>query len=105
MLVVSLIQLGWSSGLTLVPCELGERFSMSFVEVCRAIDEFNWYAFPISMQKALPIIFINAQEPVALKCFGGIICGRDVFKRVCENELIELVQLMHFRAILYTFFR
>ena len=82
LLAISLVQLGWLCGLAFVPCELSERLSIEFVKVCDAVDELNWYKFSIRMQKMIPIIMINTQEPVALRCFGSIFCGRSVFKQV-----------------------
>lgn len=63
--------------------ELGERMSMSFVEVGDEIGELDWYAFPIEIQKMLPIVLIDSQKPIAIRCFGSIFCGREIFKKVC----------------------
>lgn len=68
--------------LAFVPCELGERVSAAYIEVCDVICKLDWYAFPCEMQKLLPFIMVNAQQPVTLKCFGSISCAREVFKRV-----------------------
>lgn len=53
------------------------------------IDALDWYIFPIEMQKMLPTILIEAQQLVALECFGSILCSREVFKQVSENVDIE----------------
>lgn len=82
LVVLSIVQTIWSSGLAFIPCELGERVTGAFLEICDGISVLDWYAFPIEIQKTLPIIMINAQEPVALECFGSISCGRDIFKAV-----------------------
>ena len=81
-MIIPLVQIGWSSGLAFIPCELSERISIAYDHVYYAIEELDWYAFPIELQKMLPIIMINVQEPVALQCYGSILCGRDVFKKV-----------------------
>lgn len=59
----------------------------AFGEVGDGIDDFDWYAFPLEMQKIVPLLMIYAQEPVAIECFGSIACVRDVFKRVSEPRL------------------
>lgn len=48
------------------------------------IEGLDWYRFPIKLQKMLPIILIDAQQLVALDCFGSITCSREVFKQVRE---------------------
>lgn len=86
---LTVFQIFWSTGLAFIPCELGERTSGTFVEICDEIDNFDWYAFPMKIQKILPLILINAQEPVAIECFGSIACARDVFKRVSKTQIID----------------
>lgn len=75
-----------SFGMNFSFCEIGERVSGAFIEICYGIDELNWYTLPIELQRILPIIMINAQEPVYLECFGSILCARDTFKRVRRNR-------------------
>lgn len=70
----------------------------AYYEICDDICDFDWYAYPIEMQKILPLIMINAQEPVVLECFGKISCARDVFKSVKHITLTHLTQT-HFNFI------
>lgn len=93
LLVISLVQLGWSSSLTFIPCELSERISIAYFEVCDAVDELDWYLFPIEMQKLVPIVMVNSQAPIALRCFGSVFCGRDVFKKVCARKYNNLTNI------------
>lgn len=86
LLAISLVQLGWSSSLTFIPCELSERICLAFENVYETIIELDWYVFPIGMQKMLSIVLIISQDPIALRCFGSIYCGREVFKKVCRSE-------------------
>lgn len=95
LLVISVVQLGWSSSLTFIPCELSERISIAFFDVCDAVDELDFYLFPIGMQKMLPIVLLNSQAPIALRCFGSVFCGRDVFKKVCAQEYINSTVLFN----------
>lgn len=90
---LAIFQIGWSAGLALIPCELGERLTGAFGGICDEIENFNWYAFPIKVQRMLPVILIDAQEPVVLKCFGSISCVRDVFKRVSKMQIITQFEL------------
>lgn len=76
------MQVVWSSALTFIPCELSERVSHAFNGINDMIWTVDWYKFPIEMKKMIPIILIESQSPVSLKCFGSIACDRELFKRV-----------------------
>lgn len=82
MLLVVFIEVAYAFGLLCVACELGERFRNLFDEIAVTIEQFKWYSFPFGMQRILPIIILNAQEPVAIACFGSILCDRKSFKFV-----------------------
>lgn len=87
LVALSLVQIVWSTGLTFIPCEVGERTSAAFFEVYDSINlDLDWYLFPIETQKMLPIILINTQTPVAIEIFGSISCKRDSFKRVSSQH-------------------
>lgn len=90
-MAISLIQIVWSSALTFIPCELSERVSYAFNEINDLIWTIDWHKFPVEMQKMIPIILIEAQSPVSLKCFGSISCNRDLFKRVRITTLNRFI--------------
>lgn len=76
----------WSAGLAFIPCELGERLTAAFIGISDDISNLDWHAYPIGMQKALPLVIINAQELITLECFGEISCTRGVFKSVSKYK-------------------
>lgn len=65
-----------------VSCELCERMSGGFDEVCDTIMEFKWYLFPLRARKMLLILMPNAQRIVRFGCFGSFSCNRDTLKKV-----------------------
>lgn len=67
-----------------IPCELGDRLSSAFSVISDLIDQFKWYRFPIEVQRMLPIILITTQRPIAIECFGSILCVRAALKSVRE---------------------
>lgn len=73
-------------GLVFSTCEIGQRFTKAFDEIDREIEQLDWYLFPIEIQRILPTIIINAQEPIVIECFGIISCNRDQFKKVSLNR-------------------
>ena len=72
----------WSYGFIFCLCECGQQVLDAFEEICDEIDRFNWYEFPIDIQKMLPIILIVSQEPVGMVAYGNIECKREIFKKV-----------------------
>lgn len=63
-------------------CELGQRIIGVFKAIEFALEQSDWYLFPIETQRILSIITASAQEAVTLECFGSIACTRIVFKNV-----------------------
>lgn len=73
----------WAIALVFVVCELGQRFSNAFNQFDVTLNETGfWYLYPPKVQRMFPMIIVNAQQPIAFKCFGSILCERDTFKRV-----------------------
>lgn len=84
-ITVAILQIKWSIGLAFFACELGQRITNAFADIDEVLlIELNWYSLPFPTKKMLPIIMSNTQRIVELKCFGSIVCGRDVFKKVSE---------------------
>lgn len=91
-IVVPAVELFVAFVLVFISCELADRISVEFEQICNIISTSNWYAFPISYSKMLPTILANAQEDVYFECFGSIPCNRETFKRVgklINQQLIE----------------
>lgn len=84
LLLISCFELFWAICLVFLPCEIAERLSYAFDGINRKIDQFHWYLFSFEMKKMLPMILLNAQQPVSLNCFGSIQCNRETFKMVSK---------------------
>lgn len=72
----------WSFAFIYFYCELGQRVSNSFAEIADKIEIFRWYAFPLKVQRMLPIILSVAQREVMVQGYGNLACARIVFKQV-----------------------
>lgn len=72
----------YAFGAVFLVCELCQRISNGCEGFNDKIDQFKWYLFPAKIQRALPAIIINVQQPVYVECFGSIACDRETFKRV-----------------------
>ena len=63
-------------------CELADRISTEFDDINDMVNKLDWYSFPVTIQKTLPLIIMNTQKSVGFVCFGSILCNRDTFKKV-----------------------
>lgn len=81
-LFVTIFYASYAVGLIFVACELGQRMSDAFEEICDLIGKFSWYSFPDKLKNNLTTIIIVAQQPVEIECFGSITCSRFSFKNV-----------------------
>lgn len=63
-------------------CELGERISNAFDEIGDEIYQMDWLLFPIEMKKMLPLILMNAQQPVLSLSIGSFTTSRETMSSV-----------------------
>lgn len=61
--------------------DFGERISGGFEEIHSAIEECDWYLFPIQIQRMLLTIMI-ADEAVVVHGFPNVVLTRESFKKV-----------------------
>lgn len=85
-LLVTISYASYAFGVVLLICELGQRLTDAFDELCDTIEGFDWYLFPIDIQRMVPTLLIAAQKQVVLVCFGSISGTRDTFKRVSATH-------------------
>lgn len=71
-----------SFGLVFNACEISQRSCDALNEMDDDIGQLDWYLCPAGIQRMLPIIMVNSQQPVIIKCFGSIACSRETFKEV-----------------------
>lgn len=82
-LVVPMVEWFASFALILLSCELAEQIRIEFDDINEILNQSDWYLFSMEILKLLPTIMVNTQRSVYLKCFGGIPCSRETFKKVC----------------------
>lgn len=81
-MIVTLITVFAAFGLLFFSCEIGQRFTSKFDTLNCVFNQFKWYTFPIEVQRMLPMIIRNAQQPVTIRCFGRVMCLRESFRKV-----------------------
>lgn len=66
----------------LFTCETGQGLTYEFIKFDNEINQMDWNFLPIKVQRLLPTIMINTQQPLEILCFGSTACGRETFKKV-----------------------
>lgn len=94
MITASLVQLSIVFGFTFIFCELGQRVSDLMKQIIDTIDQFDWYLFPMEIQRMLPILLIVAQQPIDIVVIGSTSANRDTFKKVKSLMRILVFQAM-----------
>lgn len=80
------VKIFYSFGLLFVYCEIGERINSFFGEINDDFYELEWENFPLSIQRMMPTVLINTQQPVQLEAFGNFPCTRLTFKDVSSKQ-------------------
>lgn len=62
------------------------------------------YSFPMELQRMLPIVILIGQQPVALECFGSILCLRNTLKSVSAVKIILKLSYTQFMPIIIVMF-
>lgn len=84
-IIYLLIKISYSLISLFMYCECGELLRVRFDELNDDIYKCGWELFPMHIQRLLPIIIINSQQPVLLWGYGGFSCTRETFKRVVNG--------------------
>lgn len=63
-------------------CFFGERVTNAFEDLEHTVYQCDWYLFPREIQKFVPTIMINVQQPVNIRIFGKFNCTLRTFKQV-----------------------
>lgn len=74
----------WSFACIFFLCEFGQKLKNEFDELNNTVYNFDWYSFPIEMQRILPIFLNISQDSVALRGFGNVEYERLAFKSVSQ---------------------
>lgn len=63
-------------------CEYGQMVSTRFEEVDEKIYQSDWHLFPRQIQRMLPTIINNTQQPVIITGFANVEYTRETFDSV-----------------------
>lgn len=85
LLLILIIYGFYSFGVVFAVCEWGQSVTNAFEEITDEIETFDWYLFPLELQRMLPMILMVAQQSVEFECFGSISIRREYFRKVIFN--------------------
>lgn len=72
----------WAIVMVFFACEMGQRHSNASEQTDEILGQFDWYLFPLKIQRMLPMVMVNTQQPLEIMCFGSTACNRETFKKV-----------------------
>lgn len=93
-MIVVLLEAFTAFGLLFFICEIGQRYTSACDGVNDVANQFNWYSFPVKVQQMAPIIILITQQPIAIECFGSVMCLRDTFKKVSPG-ICQYIEYIH----------
>ena len=76
----------WSFMTVFFASEIGQRLTDGFADIANKIYKIDWYLLPMEIQRMLPTIMINTQQPTFIECFGSLTCSRDTYKKVSFSQ-------------------
>lgn len=68
-------------------CEPGEMMIGRFAKFEDQLGQFDWYLLPIEVQSLFMVFVSNAQNPIKICSYGGIMCERETAKKVIWSWL------------------
>lgn len=69
----------------LLVCEPGERVTEAFARYRQELGQCNWHLLPTVTKRLYLIFLLDAQQPIYIQCYGGVLCARDTLKNVCSS--------------------
>lgn len=85
-LLKTILEVIYPFGVLFTMCELAHRYIQAFDECDEMVDQFDWYIFPVKIQRMMPLILNFTQQSNEIKCFGSAACNREAFKYVSTTK-------------------
>lgn len=72
----------WSFASMFLLCEYGQMVTTRFEDIDEAVYQSEWHSFPDKIQRILPTIINNTQQPVIISGFCDVEYTRETFDSV-----------------------
>lgn len=76
----------WGLSITFCACELGQQLTNTLGKINDKLEQLDWYLFPTEIQRILPTVMNNIQQPIVIECFGIICASREQFGKVSDRR-------------------
>lgn len=90
-MLITVFEVICAFGVSLTACELCQQNYQAYDDCSNMIQKFDWYVFPIEVQRMMPAILNFTQQPVEIKCLGSMACNRETFKYVSTAKLSQTI--------------
>lgn len=80
----------WALNLVFAVCESVQRITNAFSDINDALDQLDWYLFPMEIQRLLITTTLYLQKPAEIAFFGSIQCSREQFTKVRQSLQMKI---------------
>lgn len=87
-LLILVIEAVYAFGVLLICCEVCQRIFEAYEDCSEMIQQLDWYLFPTTIQRMMPMILNFTQNPIEIMCFGNKPCNRETFKYVSITKTL-----------------
>lgn len=81
-IVSTVVAMNWGFGIIFIACEYGERMTDHFEKFDEKLGRCDFYKLPIEIQRMYLIFSSDTQQMRTVHCYGGVICSREIYKKV-----------------------
>lgn len=72
----------WSFAFIFFYCEFGEMVTNQFYEFDDQLYQCGWYLLSMELKQSYLAFLSYTEQPANIRCFGNLLCTREVFKKV-----------------------
>lgn len=85
MLFEATVEVIYPFAVLFIVCEMAHRYIRANDEIGELVEQFEWYLFPVEIQRMMPSILNFTQQSNEIICFGSTACNRETFKYVSNK--------------------
>lgn len=83
-----------STSIVFMYCYVGSLTTQQFLRYSVVWYEIPWYKLPIDLQKFIPLIIANTQQPLIFQGFAIIKLNLAAFTKVCVIKLLLFISMV-----------
>lgn len=83
-MIFSFVLAFWTFIFLFLVCEPGHQVTEAYAQYEQELVQCNWHLLPTITKRLYLMFLLDAQQPINIQCYGGVLCARDIFKNVCS---------------------